>query len=123
MPPPNHPSLRLALRAGLLGGALLDSASALAVLAATWGLTTANAPLTAVSYPWLLSPALLGRAGVQAFACYDRRRYDEAIPWLALTLVLSGVLAWFDRSTERSLVTAYGLLGALQLIAWWRTRP
>lgn len=115
--------LRLVLRAGLLGGALLDSALAIATLAASMGYVL-SAPLfaSAASYSWLLWPALAGRAGIQAFACYDRRRYDSAIPWLALTLVSTGLAAWREDALPPSLVAAYGLIGTVQLISWWRTR-
>jgi hypothetical protein len=122
MAPPTSSSLRLALRASLLGGCVLDSVLGLAVLAAAWGFVPGPSNPTGVSYPWLLAPALFGRAGIQALACYDRRRYDGAIPWLALTLALSGLLAGFGEPTSRGLAAAYGLLGLLQLIAWRWTR-
>ena len=116
-------SLRLVLRAGLLGGALLDSVLAVSALAASLGYQlVAATPLAGVSYPWLLWPALAARAGVQAFACYDRRRYDQAIPWLALTLVATGFAAWQQGAVSPGLVTAYGVIGTVQLISWRRTR-
>ena len=107
-------SLRMVLRAGLLGGSLLDSALAITALAAM--------PYSAVSYSWLLWPALAGRAGLQAFACYDRRRYDQAIPWLALTLIATGLAAWLQKGAAPSLVALYGTVGTVQLMCWRRTR-
>ena len=123
MASPTSHAMRLVLRAGLLAGALLDSALVLALLAAARGLGTAGgSAIETVSYSWLLWPALAARAGVQAFACYDLRRYDQAIPWLALTLVASGFAAWLGGEIGPGPVAAFGLLGAIQLIAWRRSR-
>ena len=116
-------SPRLILRAGLLGGALLDSALAIAALAASQGYDLiASLSPAATSYPWLLWPALAGRAGLQAFACYDRRRYDQAIPWLALTLIATGLAGSAQAAIPPSFVVLYGLFGTQQLIFWRWTR-
>ena len=106
---------------------MLDLVLALTTLATSLGLELGFAlgtatPATAVSYSWLLWPALAGRGGVQALACYDRRRYDQAIPWLALTMIASGFTAWRLPEVPAGLVAAYGLLGAVQLISWRRSR-
>ena len=128
MAPPTSPLLRLLLRVSLLVGALLDGAVAAIVLATSLGFQAGSwMPDAGVSYSWLLWPALAGRGALQGLACYDRRRYDEAIPWLAVTLVLSGLaLVWHDSLPQAplpsGLVAAYGLTGTLQLITWRRTR-
>jgi len=123
MASPTSSSLRLVLRAGLALGALLDSLLVLSTLAALCGLELGDLmPAAGLSYPWLLWPALLGRAGVQALACYDRRRYDLTIPWLASTLLVSGLAALAQSSPAPVLAIAYGVVGGLQLVAWERTR-
>lgn len=130
MASPTSPPLRLLLRAGLLVGAVLDSAIVMTLLATSLGVSAGPWPAWTqsadVSYSSLLWPALAGRACIQLLACYDRRRYDAAIPWLALTLLMSGLaLMWQDApngSMMPKLVAAYGLIGAVQLISWRRTR-
>ena len=119
----NSTGLRLLLRAGLLAGTLLDAALAITLFAVSQGWEFISVvPAETVSYSWLLWPALGARSGVQAFACYDRHRYDQAIPWLALTLVLTGIAGWLQDGVGPGLVASYGLIGTAQLLSWRRTR-
>jgi len=117
MPASTSPLPRLALRASLLGGVLLDSALALAVLNG-WG----DAPAISLSYPPMLLSLIGVRLGVQALACYDRRRFDPLIPLVGLSwigLYLLGVVLASAAWTE-NLPTA--LLGLAQCVLWRATR-
>jgi len=123
MASPTSSTLQLVLRISLLAGALLDAALIATLMTDSFS-DELSASLTAdaVSYSWLLGPALAGRAGLQVLSCYDRRRYDSAIPWLAVTLITTGLAAWLQGTVPAGLVASYGLLGTGQLISWRRTR-
>ena len=110
---------RLALRAGLLAGALLDSAFALMALGSWLGFDSFDSLLAdAASYPRQLAALLVCRAAIQMLACYDRRRFDPMIPITALTLVGSGMAGYGGSELRSAVATAAIVLGVMQLISW-----
>ncbi len=109
----NHPLLRVAFRASLLGGGLLDAGLAVTALAVSPGRAE-----TFLSYPPVLLPLILVRIGVQVLACYDRRRYDPLIPLVALSWIAVYLPSLLLESANWSENLATALLGLAQLILW-----